>query len=236
MPYHLRYTPYELSSANITNFCDKYDRYIVAHERHKKDGTTPAEPHYHIWIDSDLNIDSIRTAWKKSMCIPTGGQGRNNKYYSLEVYRNGEDVTYITKQGDIRASKGFDEEQLRPREYPCPVKETLKEKIQITAASVPQRKEKYNMWSEIFAEGIIWEKTHKKKIEVEEALGIITKIIIKKLAPLPHPSDRKRWSQSLVMYSKLNLLKGEVPENLEETIEENTARFMADHFVSNRSA
>lgn len=129
MYYHLRFTPYELPTDNLEGFCDKYNRHIIASERFKRDGVTPTEQHYHVWIDSDLDLDSIRTAFKKAMHIPAGGRGRNNKYYSLEVYRNGEDVTYITKQKVIVACKGFDKLELVLRDPPDS-RETSKEKIQ----------------------------------------------------------------------------------------------------------
>jgi len=246
MPLHLRYTPYDLSANNLEKFCDQYDRYIIAHERYKKDGITPTELHFHIYIDTTLDIDSVRTAFKKALGIPTGGMGRNNKYYSLEQWRK-ECQCYVVKQKDIRASKGIAAENLRV--HPCcpqwsqdtlrvpPYPEGEKEIKNTVQAATPPAKEKNNMWKEIFEEGIFWEKNHKnKKIEIEEALGIITKIVVKKLLPLPHPGDRKRWAQSLVMYSKLNLLRGETPENLEEVVMENTAIFMADHFCTNKSA
>jgi len=233
MPFHLRYTPYDLSANNLEKFCERYDKFIIAHESRTKSGTA-TEPHFHIYIDSNLDIDSIRTAFKKAVGIPTGGMGRNNKYYSLEQWRK-ECQCYIVKQGDIRACKGFEKESLRV--LPCCQKEKEIKNTVIAAAAPPLQKEKNNMWKEIFEEGIFWEKNHKnKKIEIEEALGIITKIVVKKLLPLPHPGDRKRWAQSLVMYSKLNLLRGETPENLEEVVMENTAIFMADHFCTNKSA
>lgn len=233
MPYHLRYTPYELSSDNLTTFCDKYTKYIIAREQHSKNGEK-CPLHFHCYIESDLDIDTIRGDFTKKLSIPKSGMGRNNKYYMLKKWND--DISYIIKQGDVLACKGFDLETLRVP--PCPKEEQKEKNTGSLAAPRAEKKEREpnTMWKEIFADGVIFEKTQKKKIEVEDALTIITKIVIKKLMPLPHPGDRKRWAQSLVMYSKLDLLSNETPQNLEEVITENNAIFIAEHMTSNKLA
>lgn len=228
MYYHLRFTPYELPSENLTTFCDKYQRYIIAHERYKRDGKTEVEPHYHIWLDSDLDLDSVRTAFKKHLHIPTGGKGRNNKYYSLEQYRKGEDVTYIIKQKDIRGCKGFDTQELIARSPPEPAKEKVEDdnsKINLTS-----KKKVTNFWNEIVERAILWEKSNSKKIEVEDALKLITKTYFSKGLPLPHPGDRKRWGTSLCMYSKMDWEY--VESKHDKIIEDESLAFMAEHMIS----
>jgi len=134
MPYHLRYTPYDLPSENLTTFCDKYDKYIVAHEQHSKDGKE-CPHHYHVYIETDLNIDTVRGDFLKKLCIPKSGMGRNNKYYMLKTWNN--DYQYICKQGDVRACKGFDRDTLRVP--PVPVKN--REKEYTPSAGPPPRQE-----------------------------------------------------------------------------------------------
>jgi len=233
MSLHLRYTPYELPTEPLQPFLEKYDKYIIARERFTKTGTQ-CPVHYHCYIESDLDLDTVRTAFKKYLCIPTGAKGRNNKYYMLKKWND--DYTYICKQGDIIACKGYDLSTLRVP--PVPVKNREKEYKNSEEAPPSEPKktkdEKKGMWQLIWEEALFWTLSNKKKIEVEDALRIITLIYIKKLLPLPHPGDRKRWAQSLVMYSNLNLLTGDSPENLEEVIKENTAIFMADHFVQTK--
>jgi len=241
MPYHLRYTPYDLSSNNLTVFCDKYEKYIIAREQHSKNGEKCAL-HYHIYIESDLTVESIRVDFLKKLAIPKSGMGRNNKYYMLKAWND--NINYIIKQGDIVACKGYDIEVLRMLAKVIKKDEKSlepkKEQKEYSPAGAPppakKEREANTMWKEIFAEGIIFEKNHKKKIEVEDALNIITKIVVKKLMPLPHPGDRKRWAQSLVMYSNMDLLLNEEPKNLEEVITENTAIFIAEHMTRKENA
>lgn len=142
-----------------------------------------------------------------------------------------DDVSYICKQGDIVACKGFDKETLRVP--PDPPKE--EKRVQNSGAAPPAAKKKDgNFWAQIFEEAIFWEKRNSKKIEIEEALKIISLVYIKKLLPLPHPGDRKRWATSLVMYSKMDMLTNPDAQIDEKVIEEEVATFMGEHMV-NRS-
>lgn len=228
MPYHLRYTPYDLSCDNLTTFCDKYERYIIARERHSKNGEE-CPMHFHCYIESNLNIDTVRGDFLKKLSIPKSGMGRNNKYYMLKTWND--DVSYICKQGDIIACKGFDKESLRVP--PDPQKEEKKTTKPEQGSPLAKKKEG-NFWAEIFSEAIIFEKRQNKKIETEDALKIISLVYIKKLLPLPHPGDRKRWATSLVMYSRMDMLTNPDAKPVEEVIEEEIGRFIGEHMCSNK--
>lgn len=231
MFYHLRYTPYELKSDNLSEFCNKYERFIIAHERYKKDFATPTEPHFHIWIDSDLDLDSVRTAFKKAMSIPAGGRGRNNKYYSLEHYKK-ECYCYVVKQENIIEAKGVPMESLRV--LPCcphlgkgsPLKQEKKVEVQAS------KKKETNFWNEILERAILWEKSQGRKIELEDALKVITKVYFTKGLPLPHPGDRKRWAISLRMYSKMDWEY--IEEKHDHIISDESATFIGEHMTANK--
>lgn len=228
MPYHLRYTPYDLPSDNLTTFCDKYDKYIIAREQHSKDGKE-CPLHYHIYIESDLNIDTIRGDFLKKLTIPKSGMGRNNKYYMLKTWND--DTKYITKQGDIVACKGFDIETLRVP--PDPQKQ--EKRVQAQPAATPPKKKETNFWKEIFEEAMVLKFTKKIEIDLETALKIISRVYIKKLLPLPHPGDRKRWATSLVMYARMGFEPEQDPTLMETVIEEEALVFIGENMCSNKS-
>lgn len=229
MYYHLRYTPYELSSENLASFCDKYERYIVAEENFKRDGITPTEKHYHCWIDSQRNMDSVRTAFKKAMGLPTGQRGVNNKYYSLEEYRNGENIDYIIKQNKIVASKNPPVDRVRVP--PDPIEKKEIKNTSVAGPAPPKEKKEIGMWNQILEDAQF--RFHREKIEIslEEALKIISRIYIKKMLPLPHPGDRKRWATSLVMYSKMGFDVESDPTLREKLIEEEALHFIGENMV-----
>jgi len=234
MSFHLRFTPYELSSENLTSFCNKWDKFIIAREQHSKNGEK-CELHYHIYIEDDYNIDTIRNVFLKSLGIPKAGSGRNNKYYMLKAWND--KIDYIIKQGDIIAQKGWDMEVLRmlaerARVPPDPVEEKENKKIQATAGPAPPKEKKeIGMWNQILEEAQFMK--HRKKIEIdlEEALKIISRIYIKKMLPLPHPGDRKRWATSLVMYSKMGFDVESDPTLREKLIEEEALQFIGENMV-----
>lgn len=112
--FHLRYTPYDISGYTF-DFLNKseYKRYAVAFEDKDKHGQN-VQPHYHIYIEADYGIQSIRNDAKDALKIPTaGGRGKNNQYYSL--VDKWEDKDYIFKYGDIKKSKGFSQEEINLR-------------------------------------------------------------------------------------------------------------------------
>lgn len=105
--FHLRFTPYDISGYTF-DFLKCYDKYIVAREQHDDEGNPLL--HYHILIDTDLKVKSIRDAAKQHLKIPPAGQGKNNKYYALiEDWR---DMDYITKYYDFIVTKGYDQAEL----------------------------------------------------------------------------------------------------------------------------
>lgn len=227
MFYHLRYTPYELSSdtSALTNLCT---RYIVAREEHRKDGS-PCEKHYHIWMDIDRSLDVVRTYIRKLLKIPKSGMGKNNKYYMLKEWD--EKIEYIIKQGKIESSKGFSAEELVPRKYQGSTL-TLDEKAKDSPLSVSRDKENLNStWKELLCESMLWEKLNKKKIELEDAHKIIVKNCLKKMQPLPHPANRKRWARSLVLYSKLDWAPEEAQDTLNKVVDEEHVEFMVENEV-----
>lgn len=251
MYYHLRFTPYDLSDANITNFCDKYTRYIVAHESKSKSGDA-CEPHYHIWIDADYSLATVRAHFLEKLGIPKSGMGKNNKYYMLKEWND--DVKYICKQGDIRACKGFDKEALRVPPEACQIADEQGPSLSVQAGGKVQgsplgthkgekveeinskmnSKKHLNFWAEIVFESMHYERKTGKKVEIEEGLKIITKVYFSKGLPLPHPGDRKRWATSLQMYSKMKWTYTESEEH-DKIIEDEALYFQANEMGSNRT-
>lgn len=105
--FHLRFTPYDISGYTF-DFLKSYDKYIIAREHYDDEGN--ALLHYHILIDTDLKVKSVRDAAKMYLKIPPAGKGKNNKYYALiEDWR---DVDYITKYYDFIDTKGFSQGEL----------------------------------------------------------------------------------------------------------------------------
>jgi len=230
MPFHLRYTPHdtpftESDQRNLAdNFTEKFDKYIIARESLDKKGNI-VPTHYHCYIESDLDIDTIRYNVQKWLNIPKGGSGRNNKYYMLKKWN--EDISYICKQNNIVSYKGFSNEDL-VRPPSCQIQEN-----NTPPPATPVKKKESNFWNEILERAILWEKSQNKKIETEEALKIISRVYFTKGLPLPHPGDRKRWATSLVMYSKM---QWEYVENKHDHIlEEEACHFIGEHMVSNKS-
>jgi len=229
MYYHLRFTPYELSNENLTTFCNKYDKFIIARERFKKDGITPTKEHFHIWIDSLISLDAIRVAFRKALCIPKGGRGTNNKYYVLKEWND--DVKYITKQGDIVASKGVDQDTLRVVPYKGEPEKEIQAKGGALPLPPPPKKEKESFWKQILEEAMFLQLKQKKTIDIEEAVKLISRVYIKKMMPLPHPGDRKRWAVSLVMYGKMNFDPNQDPTLTESIIQDESMTFIAEHLI-----
>lgn len=102
MSYHYRLTPYDLSG-NFNNLVDKYERFIVAREDKDKYGE-PVEPHYHIYLETHYDMDTIREHFRKEWQIPKVGRGQGNKYCMLKKW---EGIDYICKWADILVVKGF---------------------------------------------------------------------------------------------------------------------------------
>jgi len=105
--FHLRFTPVDISGY-IFDFLETYSRYIVAQEDIDDEGNPLL--HYHILIDTDYGIQSIRNAATASLKIPKAGRGKNNAYYAL--IPDWKDPGYICKYNNIIRSKGFDEREI----------------------------------------------------------------------------------------------------------------------------
>lgn len=225
----MRFTPYEIPCDNLSQYFERFDQYVIGFERYKKDGVTPCQPHYHIWLNADLQLESIRESFKKHMSIPSVRNGKSNKWLAMKTWD--EKLEYVIKQGNIISCKGFSTEELLFRVPPCPVKK--EEKIQASAAQpAVQKKKESSFWELIVETAIITEKARKEKLCIVEALKVITKVYFRKGLPLPHPSDRKRWALSLLMYSRMDW---EYNENLhDKIIEENAIIFASDELTSNK--
>lgn len=195
MSYHLRYTPYELGT-DLAPFCDKYDKYLIAHERHNKQGH-PVEPHYHVYIESDFNMDTIRNDFLKNLSIPKCGRGKNNKYYCIKKWDK--NLSYFVKQNNIIGKKGItDLEQASAyasaqsfRYPPTEVKDTN------SGGSAP-KKEKETEWNKILFNAIQYHKNNEsKEVPYEKWIKLIRYWCLKDLRPFPHPANLKRYAQSI---------------------------------------
>lgn len=105
--FHLRYTPYDISGYTF-DFLDKYQSFIVAQEDFDDDGSPLL--HYHILIDTDYGVKSLRDDAKTAFKIPPAGRGKNNKYYAL--IEDWKDPGYICKYNNIIRHKGFSEKEI----------------------------------------------------------------------------------------------------------------------------
>jgi len=209
MPYHLRYTPYELGT-DLAPFCDKYDKYIIANERHNKQ-QQPVESHYHVYIESDYDMDTIRGDFLKKLSIPKCGRGKNNKYYCIKQWDT--KIDYIVKQNNIIAKKGFSDQEIAAayaaaetfRYPPNGGKDT------ISGGPAPT-KEKETEWIKILGSAIKYHKENgQKEVPYEKWVKLIRYWFLKECKPFPHPANTKRYAQSLDC-----LARSDWGENLEQ--------------------
>lgn len=192
MAFHLRFTPDEkVSDENLAKFVSKYEKYIVAREQHDKNGEA-VKPHYHMYIESDMDIDTVRYNFKKVLSIPTGGQGRNNKYYSIKQWNVGE-IGYIVKQGDIKFQAGFKMEDILQKK----IEVKLKEKNTDSEAPRAEKKkeEREDEWTKLMNHCI--ELKDDKPTTVLGYKQVICKYYLKRLRPVPRTGDLNRYSFSL---------------------------------------
>lgn len=217
MPYHLRYTPYELSH-DLDAFLEKYDTYVVAYENKDKDGA-PEHPHYHMYIKSDLNEDTIRKHWLKTMEIPKCGKGRNNKYYMLKKYD--ENIDYICKYADVRKYKGFTKDDIENASKEGFNKYLLKRQShpeESTEGRVTTKKDVASEWNKILANAMNYHRENgRKEILFDRWVKLIRHWYLKELKPLPHPANLKRYALSLDALCRSDW--GENDEALQKEIE-----------------
>lgn len=107
MPYHIRFTPYDISGYTF-DWLDKYEKYLVFREVRDKKGQTVPE-HFHIYIEDKHDIQTIRLDIKSKFKIPKSGRGEGNRYYAAMVW---DTPDYICKWNDEVCSKGFTEKEV----------------------------------------------------------------------------------------------------------------------------
>lgn len=126
--FHLRFTPDDISGYTF-DFLALY-KHIVACETKDREGNS-VPLHYHVLIDTDYDVQSVRNAITAGLKIPKAGRGKNNKYYSLNV--KWEDPGYICKYDNIIQSKGYTEKQIL--EYVISGKKKYLEKVKAVELS-----------------------------------------------------------------------------------------------------
>lgn len=167
--FHLRFTPYDLSGYTF-NFLEVYDKYIVAQEDHDDDGNPLL--HYHILIDTDYGIKSIRDAVKASLKIPPAGRGKNNAFYAL--IPDWKDPGYICKYDNILRSKGFSEAQIL--EYVISGKKKYLDKVkpsEVQVVSTGSSRSRISVDKEVIADCITFFELAKKKGETPTAEQLV---------------------------------------------------------------
>lgn len=103
--FHLVFTPHDLSGYEF-GWLERYDKYIVAKEYGKKE----KHLHFHILIDTDVKVETVRDMAKSRLHIPPGQRGKESKYYAL--FSDWKDPGYICKSNDVQAFKGFSEKEI----------------------------------------------------------------------------------------------------------------------------
>lgn len=163
---HCRFTPYDISGYLFTGLEWIANKMIVAYEDKDKKGN-PTEPHFHIYMETkdDITDDTIRNHIRKSLCIPVGGKGKNNKYYSVEW--KWKDPSYVCKYDDIRVNMGYTEQELLRLAVEGKQKYLTKE-VEVNAVSTnttKQTKERINYDKEIIADVLTWYYNYKQTSE-----------------------------------------------------------------------
>jgi len=195
MTFHLRYTPYELGT-DFT-FLDKYDKYLIAYEQLNKSGK-PTKPHFHIYIESGLDMDTIRGDVLKGLGIPKAGRGKNNQYYCLKIWDN--NLSYFVKQNNIRGKKGITDLEVAAA---CAAAEAFRSPLKggkdtSPAAAPAAKKEKETEWNKLLMNAMLYHKNNgSKEVPYEKWVKLIRFWCLKDLKPFPHPANTKRYAQSL---------------------------------------
>jgi len=215
MSYHLRYTPYELGT-DLTTFCDKYTtKYLIAHEQYSKLGL-PVKPHFHVYFQSDFNMDTLRNHFTKLQSIPKTGRGSTNKWYCLKNWNDS--LTYFVKQGNIIAYKGISDQEVAAacaaaKEVEDSFRSSLKGGKDPNPSGAPApAKEKETEWIKILGSAIKYHKENgQKEVPYEKWVKLIRYWFLKECKPFPHPANTKRYAQSLDC-----LARSDWGENLEQ--------------------
>jgi len=112
--FHLRFTPWELHEYDLNSSCDRDGiiKIVCAYENKSKDGT-PAEPHYHIYGETDLGDDTIRSYFRSKLGVPKTTRGKASRYYTLEWNKyDTPSPSYVCKYGCIKYQKGYTQEEI----------------------------------------------------------------------------------------------------------------------------
>lgn len=196
MPYyHIRYTPYDLTH-ELSEVLDPYEKYIVGFETKKKNGLDTT-PHYHIWIQTDLNEDTIRKRFLEKLCIPKAGRGKTNKYLSLKTWN--EDIQYIVKQQRISYKKGITEVEIQNGIEKAKSYEKIPNDNSKTIQNgIASKKEKESEWKKILENAMVfYNQNGKREVPYDKWVKLIRYWCLKDLRPFPHPANIKRYAQSL---------------------------------------
>lgn len=207
MFYHLRYTPYELST-DFSFFQAKFDKIIIAQEGGPD---TEKELHYHMWLESDLSDDGVRDHFRKWMKIPKMGRGKTNKYYCLKSWDA--NFEYIIKDGNLVLD--------RRQGYPLTSNKLQEKEILAVEAppSTKEKKERKDEWGQLLDHFI-----NKEIIGLNGYRKEICKYYLMKLRPIPRFGDLDRYARSIMILKKSKYGENEGTLNLE------ISQFIEDQF------
>jgi len=166
--FHLRFTPYDISGYTF-DFLGVYDRYIIAYEDKDKYGD-PTPPHYHVYIETDYGVSSIRNDARTALKIPVGQRGKANKWFAL--ISDWKDPSYMCKYNDIRGTKGFSEKEIV--DLVIQGKKTyLKSRLHV-CSEMPAPVKRISIDKQVIADCITFYELAKKKGDVPSAEELIT--------------------------------------------------------------
>jgi len=103
MPYHFRFTPYDLVF-DLIAFCNLFTTCVAGYETKSKFGTE-AEPHFHIYIETDMGHDTIVNYAREHLKIPKGQRGKANKWFACKNWND--DYAYFVKYGQVKYQKNL---------------------------------------------------------------------------------------------------------------------------------
>lgn len=171
--FHLRFTPYDISGYTF-DFLESYaSLYIVAFEDKDKYGK-PTEKHYHVYIETDYDLQTVRKEAKTALKIPTtGGRGRNNKYFAF--ISNWQDPGYVCKWNEVVRSKGYSEKQIM--DYVISGKQKYLNKVEkspdVLVASTGCSRSRVSVDKEVIGECITFFELAKKRGETPSANQLV---------------------------------------------------------------
>lgn len=110
--FHLRLTPSPKDLPAITpdlsGMLGRFEKYVLSHEVSKD-----SIPHYHLYGETDECEKTVRTHIVATCKIPIVGRGKVNGYYCFKFNQYSRpSPEYVCAEGDIRASKGYTQEEI----------------------------------------------------------------------------------------------------------------------------